>query len=149
MSTTIEAKAQLNPDNLEMRFETRFGSEIKYYDDGFGPFWIYQDASGLLGVVRAQTWNDAWEIVEDEFLPVVSPEDIHEAYGFDNREEFDRVVARCDRGEINHPELSEGYSYQSNATGTGVVMHDLNGEKLDPLTTELADRLEIKIVVKM
>lgn len=47
------------------------------------------------------------------------------------------------------PDLVEGYTYQSNSTGTGVVAHDLNGETLDALTLELANHLELHIVVKM
>ena len=37
--------------------------------------------------------------------------------------------------------LVEGYSYQSNATGSGIVYHCLNGESLDLLTVELLKNL--------
>ena len=47
------------------------------------------------------------------------------------------------------PELVEGYSYQSNATGTGIVAHDLNGEQLEPLTVDLLERLEIALIIKL
>jgi len=46
------------------------GTPVRTYDDGFGPLWVLITAdSGLLGVIRAQTWEDAWGIAEDEFLP--------------------------------------------------------------------------------
>lgn len=167
MNTTITADKQLNPDNFELSFATRFGHPVKYYDDGFGPLWIYRDAGGLIGIVRAQTWEDAWGIVEDEFLPVVPADEVYEAYGMfdklcdhlkskghENTIELRRFASEwapvyfqlTDLGEV---ELEEGYSYQSNATGTGIVYHDLNGELLDPLTVELCEQLELTIIVKM
>lgn len=44
-------------------------------------------------------------------------------------------------------DLIEGYEHQSNATGTGIVSIDLNGESLELLTPELLLRLEIETVV--
>lgn len=166
---TITANGQLNPDEFALEFKTQFGSAVKYYDDGFGPLWIMRDTMGIVGIVRAQSFEDAYGIVEDEFLPVVPRDELHEAYG-----SFDRLVERMEkRGHANDMhlrqfanewapfwfdseaqagvelELIEGYSYQSNSTGTGVVPHDMNGQALDALTLELAERLELQIVVKM
>lgn len=135
---------QLDPDELTLSFATQYGSPIKYYDDGMGPLWIMRDSMGIVGIVRAQTWHDAYSIVEDEFLPTVEPTDIYEAYGFDSSAEFN---AR-DTSKDDSMELAEGYSYQSNSTGTGIVVHDLNGEALDPLTVELCERLELVVTIK-
>lgn len=150
MTATINcspANKQINPDEMTLEFLTRFDSPIRYYDDGFGPLWIMRDSMGIVGIVRCQSWHDAWSIVEDEFLPVVPRDELHDAYNL-SREEFDSL-SHAERNETgNWPDLAEGYSYQSNSTGTGVVAHDLNGEALDPLTPELAAHLEIKIVVK-
>ncbi len=148
MNTTITADKQLNPDNFGLAFTTRSGYPIKYYDDGYGPLWIYRDASGLIGIVRARTWEDAYGIVEDEFLPVVPADEVHEAYGM-TAEEFHSKTHQERNESGEWPDLLEGYSYQSNATGTGIVYHDLNGEQLDPLTIELCERLELKTIVKM
>lgn len=45
------------------------GTEIQTYDDGFGPLWISRCSMGINGIVRTQTWEDAYGICEDEFFP--------------------------------------------------------------------------------
>jgi hypothetical protein len=51
---------------------SRFGHAIPVYDDGFGPLFVHRDSMGISGIVRAQTWEDAYEICEDEFFPEAS-----------------------------------------------------------------------------
>ncbi len=41
--------------------------------------------------------------------------------------------------------LAEGYQYQDNFTGSGIVSLDLNGQHLDELTKELVSELEITL----
>lgn len=52
--------------------KSRFGHSIPVYDDGFGPLYIHRDSMGISGIVRAQTWEDAYSICEDEFFPEAS-----------------------------------------------------------------------------
>lgn len=118
---------------------TRHGSPVKTHDDRFGSLYAYRDAGGLVGLVRASSWEDAWGIVEDEILTPITDDDLPEAYGFDTLEEFQAA---------EEPDLVEGYSYQSNATGSGIVAHDLNGEVLDELTPDLLAALEWRIEVR-
>lgn len=63
---------------------SRFGSAIPVYDDGFGPLWVHRDSMGISGIVRAQTWEDAYSICEDEFFPEADEtiEEIRKEYGF-------------------------------------------------------------------
>lgn len=49
--------------------QTRFGSPIPVYDDGSGPLWILRDSMGISGIVRADSFQSAHEICEDEFYP--------------------------------------------------------------------------------
>lgn len=49
--------------------KTKQGTPVPIYDDSWGPLWIHRDSTGILGVVRAQTWEDAYSICEDEFFP--------------------------------------------------------------------------------
>ena len=68
---------------------SQWGSEITIYDDGFGPLWIMRDSLGIVGIIRAQSWEIAWEIAEDEFFPEASETiaDFEREYGmqwFDN-----------------------------------------------------------------
>jgi hypothetical protein len=60
---------------------------IKTYDDGFGPLWISRNTLGINGIVRAQTWEDAYGICEDEFFSEAdkSIDEIVKEYGFDRK----------------------------------------------------------------
>ncbi len=60
------------------------GSEIPTYDDGYGPLWISRCSIGIMGIVRARTWEDAYSICEDEFFPEADEtiEEIIKEYGF-------------------------------------------------------------------
>lgn len=66
----------------------RNGNEIPFYDDGFGPLWLYSTSCGnftyAAAAVRAQNEADAWEIVQDEFLPECdfTMDEIVKEYGF-------------------------------------------------------------------
>lgn len=64
--------------------KTQYGSDIKIYDDGFGPLFIHRDSMGISGIVRAQTWGGAYSICEDEFFPEANEtvEEIETKYGF-------------------------------------------------------------------
>ena len=72
--------------------KTAGGYDIAVYDDGFGPLWIHRDSMGISGIVRAQTWEDAYGICEDEFFPEADEtvEELVKEYGF--RREHEKVV---------------------------------------------------------
>ena len=78
----------------------RFGRAIKVYDNGVGPLWIHRNSMGISGIVRAQTWEDAYSICEDEFFPEASETiaEIQKEYGF-RRETF--KVIRDSRATAN------------------------------------------------
>ena len=69
----------------------------------------------------------------------IPDEDVPEAYGFDTLKELQAA---------EEPDLEEGYSYQPNATGSGIVQHDLNGEALDELTPALLETLGWTVEIK-
>jgi hypothetical protein len=60
------------------------GYEIQTYDDGYGQLWISRSSTGINGIVRAQSWEDAYSICEDEFFPEAyeTMEEIVKEYGF-------------------------------------------------------------------
>ena len=78
----------------------RLGRAIKVYDNGVGPLWIHRNSMGISGIVRAQTWEDAYSICEDEFFPEASETiaEIQKEYGF-RRETF--KVIRDSRATAN------------------------------------------------
>jgi hypothetical protein len=69
------------------------GYAIKTYDDGFGPLWISRNSIGINGIVRAQSWEDAYGICEDEFFSEADEtvEELVKEYGF--KREHRKVVA--------------------------------------------------------
>lgn len=72
--------------------KTAGGYEIQTYDNGFGPLWIHRNSIGISGIVRAQTWEDAYSICEDEFFPEADEtvEQLQKEYGF--KREHKKVV---------------------------------------------------------
>ena len=70
----------------------RHSYEIPVYDDGFGPLWIHRNSIGISGIVRAQTWETAYSICEDEFFPEADEtvEALVKEYGF--KREHKKVV---------------------------------------------------------
>ena len=113
--------------------KTEYGNDIKIWDDGFGDLYIHRDSMGISGIVRANTWEEAYECVLDEILIPISKEDAQELYE--------------DMKKEGTEDLPEGYQYQSNTTGTGIVDIDLNGDYLDKLTPELLKQLNISLQI--
>ena len=74
--------------------------DIPVYDDGFGKLYIHRHSIGISGIVRAQTWEDAYSICEDEFFPEADEtiEQIQKEYGF--KREHRKVI----RSAVSIPE---------------------------------------------
>mgnify|MGYP003533077105 CR=1 FL=1 len=75
-------------DNQHLKSaKTRFSNPIPTYDDGWGPLFIHRDSMGISGIVRAQTWEDAYSICEDEFFPEANEtlDEIRAEYNFTRR----------------------------------------------------------------
>jgi len=157
-----------------------YGYRIRTYDDAFGPLWLYRTADHLTAMVRAQTFEGAYEIVEDEILEPIDADDVIEAYGFyvtSNRHDHPKpdkevwyakrdtnfhqepmeaafpterqAVAYClERIQEEELDLVEGYAYQPNATGTGIVSHCLSGEYLETPTREYLHELGICLILE-
>lgn len=123
---------------------------VTVYDDG-GAGWDYSwfvcgHEYGPTFLVRADSEYSAYNIWRDE-SPTISADDVHEAYGaFDKLLEhmvnlghennralrnfctrWDRVFFEVSTRDANYTgawdnwELLEGYEYQSNSSGTGIV----------------------------
>jgi hypothetical protein len=138
------------------------GYQIATYDDGFGPLWISRNSLGINGIVRAQSWEDAYEICEDEFFPEADEtiDELKTEYGFKREHVRETDAAGQFIGwklvETPDPEswpenecFQEGFGFRPNGPNeTDVLKHgiyskDLNGDYLDPLTPELVKELGI------
>lgn len=123
------------------------GTPISVYDDGYGPMFIHRDSMGVSGIVRAQTWEDAYSICEDELFPAGDEE---------AGEEMERIEAMEDGEDKSHAEAcwDEAYGYRGNTrcmpdgSTSSIYAKDLNGDSLEQLTSELAERLGIVLEIE-
>lgn len=116
--------------------KTQFGYTIKTYDDGYGDLYIHRDSMGISGIVRAQTWEEAYEICEDEFFP--DPSMTHE-----------EMVKEFGENYIEDAAWNESFGFRPNFNGTSSLYEkDLNGDFLDKLTPELLKHLEITLEIE-
>jgi len=137
--------------------KTQYGSDIQTYDDGFGPLWIMRDSMDIMGIVRAQTWEDAYSICEDEFFPEADDtiEELIAEYGH-KREHVRRPDGTWDTIETPDADawyenelFQEAYGFRPNGPnvrdkrGHGIYAKDLNGEYLDALGPALLAQLGI------
>jgi hypothetical protein len=119
---------------------SRFGHPIPIYDDGFGKLFIHRDSMGISGIVRAQTWEDAYGICEDEFFPAATEteEEWKSEYGNNFTEDA------C---------WQEAFGFRNNSlrekdgTLSSIYVKDLNGDSLERLTPALMEALEITLVI--
>jgi len=141
-------KSSLITDDQRLVSATsRFGHSIRVYDDGFGQLFIHRDSMGISGIVRAQTWEDAYSICEDEFFPAADE---------DANEESAKIEAMPDGEDKNHEQAcwDEAYGYRSNTrrekdgSTSSIYAKDMNGDALDVLTPELLAALEITITIE-
>ena len=131
-------------DNQRLVSATVNGHPVTTYDDGFGPIFVARDSMSVTGIVRAQKWEDAYSICEDEVFPEC-PYTWKELEG-----EFNIRAEKLPDDAC----FQEQYGFRPNGASTkdevktGLYMKDLNGELLDRLTPELAKELNIKLVIE-
>ncbi|HSG04879.1 MAG TPA: hypothetical protein VLB09_00620, partial [Nitrospiria bacterium] len=96
------------------------------------PLFIHRDSMGISGIVRAQSWEDAYGICEDEFFQDAdeSEEDFIAEYGVDFTEDA---------------AWQESHGFRPNG---GIYSRDLNDDRLDVLTPELLADLEIRLEIE-
>lgn len=123
-----------------VKVTNQFGRELPIYDDGYGPLFIHRDSMGISGIVRAQTWEDAYAICEDEFFPEAS-------------ETIEEMIAEYGEDFANDGSWQETYGFRPNGPNAsdklkhGIYAKDLNGDSLEILTPELAQELELTVEV--
>ena len=105
---------------------------LRSYDNGSGKLYVYQDASGLFGVVRADSWEDAYSTVVDEILSDAEP-DADDIAAMERGEDVDGIAYRG--GVPSDPKIGT----------TCLASVDLNGESLERLTLAELNRLELTL----
>ena len=125
-------------DPRELRCVTRFGRELRAWDDGSGPLWLYVESLGARGIVRADTWETAYECAVDEIMDDADPEDAS-------------TWARDYAASAAEGELAEGCHFRSNgapsnpALSSPIASSDLNGSQLIRVTKEVLDSHELRV----
>jgi hypothetical protein len=120
----------MNMENDDKQFKVIWHEgrlQLDTWDDGFGPLWIMRNSISVDGIVRADTWENAYQACVDEILA-------------DGEHELDRTG-----------ELIEGYEYRGSGVPSNpkltssIASIDLNGQLLEKLTPELCEALNIEI----
>lgn len=107
---------------------------MRYWDEGWGKLWIYRESLGPIGIVRAHTWEEAYQYVVDEIM-----DDADESNPDSYARSYDKTA---DEGE-----LAEGVQYRSgvpsnDGLNSDLAQEDLNGSSLDLLRSFRGARRE-------
>ena len=137
----------INDNQTLVSAKSRFGHPIPIYDDGYGHLYISRDSMGINGIVRAQNWEDAYSICEDEFFP---------AGDEDAGEEMQRIEQMDEGDEKEHAQacFDEAFGYRGNTRRmpdgslSSIYAKDINGDRLDTLTHALLAQLEITLEIE-
>ena len=108
---------KLKEDTRIKSAHTRGGAEIKVVEGAhWEPLWLYSTCcyGGVDFIIQADSFESAMEIAHDE-SETLPPHEVFEAYGFNSQEAFEAALP------LREVELQEGYYYQSNASGSGIV----------------------------
>ena len=143
----MKLQKEMKDDTEIVSVHSEYNNPIRFLDEGYGPLWIYCTSTGVTGIVRDMSFEKAYDCVLDEILLPIPEEELYEAYGFDSQEDFKKAADKASENE-EYLDLVEGYRYQPNSSGTGIVSTDLNGESLEELTSETWKRLGLKIKIK-
>ena len=129
-------KIKLN-DNQCLKGATSDNHTLATYDDGSGHLYITRNSMGLTGIIRADSWEDAYSIDDDEFQPTADPDDckLSEDASEDEQNAWQEAYGFRPSG----PNHTEG--------DRGIFARDLNGDHLDALTQEHMDQYGIKLEV--
>lgn len=164
-------------DNLELVSATCRNHALKVYDDSWGPLFLYGQEYGPTMLIRAGSIDQAYEIAIDEsptIPPEDVPEAYGQDDAFSDwlceRFDIEKIGGSkgwrhvCDfvrewlpvwfdikRREWNEtgewPELIEGYQFQSNSSGTGIVYVG-HHEWIRQVDRDLLIAHEVKIVLR-
>lgn len=123
-----------------MKAINEYGRELPTWDEGLddSPLFVYRESLGVVGVVCAMTWEDAWECVVDEILSDADPKDP------DN-------YARSYDDSADESDLAEGVYWRNNGVPSNPNLKspmcyvDLNGHALDETSVEALAKMGVAI----
>ena len=87
---------------------------MRYWDNGFGRLWLYVETMGPLGLIRAETWEEAFETAQDEIMDGCTWSELQSEYGLTDAE----------MAEIEETgDLPEGAQWRSNGEPSNDGVH--------------------------
>lgn len=122
-------------DQQSLNGATVRGHRTRVWDDGMGPLWIYRETLGVSGIVRAQTWEHAYQCVVDEIMDDADPSDP------DNQPDADGNLPEGLHWRGSGVPSQEGLE-------SPLAAEDLNGSVLEALTPALVEALEIELEIE-
>lgn len=134
-----EIKVEELTDEMRILGAKVKGQVVRHWDDGFGTLWVYRESLGILGVVRAHTYEEAYSCVVDEIMDDATWEDVK--------------AAQAGAADDAAFALPEGFEYRGSGTPSNpsltsaIASYDLNGQSLSKLDAESAATDEITLVV--
>jgi hypothetical protein len=122
-----------------------YGRPVHYYDNGTGSLYLLRDSTGIVGLVRASTWEEAYDIAEDELFPEADQ----------TWEEIAKELECPVESLMDDACFQEAYGFRPNGPNKsdklnqGIYQRDLNGEWLDKFSeSNLLKRYGIAITWK-
>lgn len=110
------------------------GHEIRTWDDGFGPLWVYRESTGVVGVVRSEKFETAYSTVIDEIMPDADPNDP------ENQPDADGNFPECIHWRNSGVPANKGLK-------SPIAQEDPAGNSLEGLTFALFKELELRLVI--
>ena len=133
---------------------------LDFWDDGYGELYGFYESLGIQGVVRARTWETAYECAVDELMhdaECICPLKWkgHGEPEPDDKRPDDDCPFHGKHTTDEDLSLPEGYQYRSSGIPsnprlkTDIAQEDLNGSGLDPLPDKTRDeRYEYFVIVE-
>jgi len=117
------------------------GHKLRFWDEGFGDLWVYIESLGPVGVVRARTWEEAYECVTDEIMCDADEDFLKEC--------LDEMTPE----ERDNGDLPEGFIYRGGTPAnedlsSSIASEDLNGSSLLRMTDAVAEQYSIEVEVE-
>lgn len=128
-------------DDQALVSATHNGAPLKTYDDGYGGLFIFCNSSGPVGIVRAMSWHDAYEIVDDEFQP-------------ESDETIDYFIKEYGEFFMDDVCFQESYGFRPNGPNDtdkmnhGIYEKDLCGERLEILMPAMVEEWLIALEIE-
>lgn len=109
---------------------------MRYWDDGFGPLWVYCESRGPRGIVRAPSFEEALSCVVDEIMDDADPQD-PDTWA----RSYDPTAAEGDLAEERH---FRGSVPANEGLESAIAREDPNGSVLERLDAFLAARPDFR-----